>query len=111
METTPTKFTVKKFFPRGKNIWLSYHDASALSKILRRGDGLSDSARKRLRQELFNGILKPLYCYTVSCTQCGCKMDVVYDEKITYAEVSKRNVVSGLEDLGIICSSCVEDYK
>jgi hypothetical protein len=111
METPTAKPAIKKFFVRGRNVWISRHDALALNKILRSCDGLSDSTRRRLRKTLLDEIVNPLYLYTLNCTQCGCKLDFVYDKLLSLDEVKKKNAVKGIEDLGIVCAACVEDYK
>ena len=111
METTKARTTVKKFYVPGKNFWLSRHDAMALYKALGGAPYLSKSVCKRLRKGLWSEILKPLYLYGVKCSQCGCKLEMVYDKELTAEEITEQNKVKGLEDLGIICGRCCEDYK
>ena len=112
METTTTRNAVKKFYAPGKNFWLSRHDACALYKALDGKPYLSKSVCKRLRKGLWNEILKPLYLYTMHCSQCGCELKTVYDKEMTIKEVEALNRTDHMgTDLGVICGRCLEDYK
>lgn len=102
METTAPRHEVKKCYSRGKNVWISRHDACALHKALRTAD-VSDSIRKRLRKELYQEIIRPLYHYKVPCAMCHAMLDIVRDKLMSIEELTKE---SGVEGKHIICAPC-----
>lgn len=103
METTTPRNEVKKFYAKGKNFWLSRHDAMALYKALGGSPYLSKSVTKRIRKGLWDEILKPLYHYKVPCAHCKVMLDIVSDKKMTIGEITKERGVDGRV---IICAHC-----
>ena len=103
METVAPRNEVKKFYVKGKNFWISRHDACALYKALGGSPYLSKSVTKRLRKGLWDEILKPLYHYKVPCASCKSMLDIVKDKKMTIEQLTKESGVNGRV---IICAQC-----
>lgn len=102
METTAPRDEVKKCYVRGKNVWISRHDACALYKALLSAN-VSKSIRTRLRKELYHEIIRPLYHYRVPCVSCKVMLDIVKDKKMTIEQLTKE---SGVDGKYIMCAAC-----
>ena len=100
---------MKKIYNNYFSIQLTRHDGLALMEILKEDTHLSDSVRERLKRMVNEGI-KPFYEYQVKCSDCGKSFTVTFGKKLTQDEIELA-MGHPNDGLGILCSSCLDDYK
>lgn len=100
---------MKTFYTKGLHLWFDRHEAKELYRLLEEDTTLSKSLRKKLKQKFWE-LLKPLYLYEVKCHDCQCKLKRVTDKKLTQKQIEQDCAATG-GGLGILCGSCLEDYK